>query len=292
MPYVLRHLASLLSAGVGIAEAMLSVANSDYGVISEEFELIVRDMRSGASFEEALTRFEERMASENVSRVVKQILRAVKFGGELSGILYKLAEDFSFEYRMKLMEYVQKINGLAFVYMFISVVMPTMLVVAILAASIMAKTLVMSVQGLAVLLLFGFPAMAFLMVVMIKCSEPRVIDMSEHKIESLLIGIIEKILPERVLKKYDLFLYSAGISFKASEYLLTSFLVAIIAGTILFMFNTFYGVIGFVVILAGMVFGYTYWRITKRIDEMEEMLPDAFFIWQVLLRRVSPSQRL
>ena len=173
MPYVLRHLASLLSAGVGIAEAMLSVANSDYGVISEEFELMVRDMRGGASFEEALTRFEERMASENVSRVVKQILRAVKFGGDLSGILYKLAEDFSFEYRMKLMEYVQKINGLAFVYMFISVVMPTMFVVAILAASIMKRALVMPVQGLAVVLLFGFPTMAFLMIVMIKRSEPR-----------------------------------------------------------------------------------------------------------------------
>ncbi|NJE08418.1 type II secretion system F family protein [Thermococcus sp. M39] len=173
MPYVLRHLASLLSAGVGIAEAILSVAKSDYGAISEEFDLIVRDMRGGASFEEALTKFEEKMASENISRVVKQILRAVKFGGNLSGILYKLAEDFSFEYRMKLIEYVQKINGLAFVYMFISVVMPTMLIVAILAASIMAKTLVIPVQGLAVILLFGFPAMAFLMVVMMKRSEPR-----------------------------------------------------------------------------------------------------------------------
>lgn len=173
MPYVLRHLASLLSAGVGIAEAILSVANSDYGVISEEFELIIRDMRGGASFEEALTRFEERMASENVSRVVKQMLRAVKFGGNLSGILYKLAEDFSFEYRMRLVEYVQKVNGLAFVYMFISVVMPTMLVVAVLAASIMNKRLIMPIQGLAVVLLFGFPAMAFLMVVMIKRSEPR-----------------------------------------------------------------------------------------------------------------------
>ncbi len=31
LPYALRHIASLLSAGVGIAEAMLSVAKADYG---------------------------------------------------------------------------------------------------------------------------------------------------------------------------------------------------------------------------------------------------------------------
>lgn len=173
LPYVLRHMASLLSAGVGIAEAMVSVANADYGPISEEFDLMIRDMHGGTSFEDALMRFEERMASENVSRVVKQILRATKFGGNLADILYKLAEDFSFEYRMKLVEYIQKVNGVAFVYMFITIIMPTLFVVAILAASLMTRALVMPVQGLAVILLFGFPAISTLVVFMIKRSEPR-----------------------------------------------------------------------------------------------------------------------
>lgn len=173
LPYVLRHMASLLSAGVGIAEAMVSVANADYGPISEEFDLMIRDMHGGTSFEDALTRFEERMASENVSRVVKQILRATKFGGNLADILYKLAEDFSFEYRMKLVEYIQKVNGVAFVYMFITIIMPTLFVVAILAASLMRRALVMPVQALAVILLFAFPAISTLIVFMIKRSEPR-----------------------------------------------------------------------------------------------------------------------
>ncbi|RLF78353.1 type II secretion system F family protein [Thermococci archaeon] len=173
LPYVLRHMGSLLSAGVGITEAMVSVSIADYGPISEEFELIIRDIRSGASFEDALLRFERKMGSESISRVTKQILRAMKFGGNLADILYKLAEDFSFEYRMKLLDYVQKINGFAFIYMFLSVVMPTMFIVAILAASAMAKTLVIPVQGMAVLLLFGVPAISILMVIMIKRREPR-----------------------------------------------------------------------------------------------------------------------
>lgn len=173
MPYALRHMASLLSAGVGISEALLSVARADYGVISEEFELILRDMRTGSSFEDALTKFDEKMGSENVSRVVKQILRAIKFGGNLSEILYKLAEDFAFEYRMKLIEYVQRVNGIAFIYMFMTIVMPTMFVVGILAGSVMAQQLILPPETLAVILLFAFPALSFIVVNMIKKGEPR-----------------------------------------------------------------------------------------------------------------------
>ncbi len=178
LPYVLRHIASLLSAGVGIAEALVSVSKADYGAISEEFDLIVRDMRGGASFEDALEKFEEKMGSENVSRVVKQILRAIKFGGNLADILYKMAEDFAFDYRMKLVEYVQKVNGIAFVYMFMTIVMPAMFIVAILAASAFSARggggkLAIAPSALAVLLLFAFPFLSLLIVMMIKRSEPR-----------------------------------------------------------------------------------------------------------------------
>ena len=173
MPYALRHMASLLSAGVGISEALLSVSKADYGAISEEFDLIIKDMRTGSSFEDALTKFDEKMASDSISRVVKQILRAVKFGGNLADILYKLAEDFSFEYRMKLMEYVQRVNGVAFIYMFMTIVMPTMFVVGILAGSMMAQALIMPTETLAVVLLLAFPMISLIIVNMIKKGEPR-----------------------------------------------------------------------------------------------------------------------
>jgi len=173
LPYALRHMAALLSAGVGISEAMLSVAQSDYGAISEEFELIIRDMRTGASFEEALERFERKMSSENVTRVVKQILRAVKFGGNLADVLYKLAEDFAFEYRMKLVEYVQKVNGIAFIYMFMTIVLPTMFMVGVLAASVMGQSMAIPTPTLALIMLFAFPTLSFIVVQMIKKGEPR-----------------------------------------------------------------------------------------------------------------------
>ncbi|WP_297417742.1 type II secretion system F family protein [Thermococcus sp.] len=173
LPYALRHMASLLSAGVGVAESMLSVAKADYGPISEEFELVLMDMRTGSSFEDAMTRFEQKMDSESVSRVVKQMLRAVKFGGNLADIMYKMAEDFSFEYRMKLVEYVQKVNGVSFIYMFLTIVTPTMFVVGILAGSVMAQGLIMPPSTIAIMLLLAFPALSLIIINMIKKGEPR-----------------------------------------------------------------------------------------------------------------------
>jgi flagellar protein FlaJ len=177
LPYILRHIASLLSAGVGISEALVSVAKADYGVASEEFDLIVRDMRAGTSFEDALEKFSEKMDSESINRVVKQILRAIKFGGNLADILYKMAEDFAFEYRMKLVEYVQKVNGIAFVYMFMTIVMPTLFIVAVLAGSAFSATegggAAIAPSALAVILLFAFPFLSIIIVMMIKRGEPR-----------------------------------------------------------------------------------------------------------------------
>jgi len=173
LPYALRHMAALLSAGIGIEEAIVSIARSDYGVLSEEFGIMVREMRTGTSFEEALQRFEERMRSDKVSKVVKQILRVLKFGGNLSEILYKMAEDFSFEYRMKLVEYVQKVNGISFIYLFLTIIMPTMFVVAVLAGSLMSKRLVLDIRVMAIILLLAFPSISFIVINMIKNAEPR-----------------------------------------------------------------------------------------------------------------------
>ncbi|MBO8175281.1 MAG: type II secretion system F family protein [Thermococcus sp.] len=108
--------------------------------------------------------------------------------------------------------------------------------------------------------------------------------MVKFKITPHLIKITEKIVPKKLLRKYDLLLYSAGITFRASEYLLISILLSIIAGTVLFIFNSLYGIVAFAVTLIGIVWVYPYWRIVKRIENMEQMLPDAFFYLASSLR--------
>ena len=101
---------------------------------------------------------------------------------------------------------------------------------------------------------------------------------------SKLALILEKILPSKWLKRYELFIYSADIDFLASEYLLVSLLVGVIAGALVGMFNLLYGVATFLAAFIGMAYLYPYWKINKRIEDMEKRLPDAFFYLASSLR--------
>jgi len=104
-------------------------------------------------------------------------------------------------------------------------------------------------------------------------------------ISSLLVALVEKIIPEKHLKRYELYIYSAGINFLAAEYLVVSFLIGVIAGLLVSMLtNGLYGLVAFVGGFLGMAFVYPYWRISKRIEDMEKNLPDAFFYLASSLR--------
>ena len=109
--------------------------------------------------------------------------------------------------------------------------------------------------------------------------------MARRGITSVLVGILERILPERWLKQYELFVYSAGIGFLGSEYLIISILLAIIVAILVDMVSTsLNAVIILIVVFLLMAFGYPYWRVMKKTEDMEKHLPDAFFYLASSLR--------
>jgi pilus assembly protein TadC len=59
----------------------------------------------------------------------------------------------------------------------------------------------------------------------------------------------------------------------------------VIFGLLVDIFTNFlYGTLAFLAVSLGMMFGYPYWRIMKRVEEMEKNLPDAFFYLASSLR--------
>jgi pilus assembly protein TadC len=97
--------------------------------------------------------------------------------------------------------------------------------------------------------------------------------------------ILEKILPPKWLKRYELLIYSAGIEFLAVEYLLISILMSIILGTaVLLLLPLKYALLTTLTVFPAMAFAYPYWRISKRLEDMEKNLPDAFFYLASSLR--------
>ncbi|WP_297467399.1 type II secretion system F family protein [Thermococcus sp.] len=109
--------------------------------------------------------------------------------------------------------------------------------------------------------------------------------MAPRGISSLLVSLFERIIPEKYLKRYELYIYSAGINFLATEYLVISFLLGVIVGLfVALLTNNLYGLVAFLGGFVGMAFVYPYWRISKRIEDMEKNLPDAFFYLASSLR--------
>jgi len=127
LPFALRHLAVEIRAGAGLYQAMRAVAEADYGVLSEEFRRVLKEIDEGKSTEAALSNFAARMYSKGIRRAVSTLLRAVRIGGNLSEPIMELAKDVSFEQRMKVAAFGEKLNFFSVLFMFGAVVFPVML---------------------------------------------------------------------------------------------------------------------------------------------------------------------
>jgi len=106
---------------------------------------------------------------------------------------------------------------------------------------------------------------------------------------------LEKLLPRRWVRRYELFLYSAGISFSALEFLVVSLLLSGLIGLIAFILSPvkIYALPVFLGLFLGISFVYPYYLLTRKIEDMEKNLPDAFFYLASSLRAgVSFSEAL
>ncbi len=172
LPYALRHMATHLSSGVGLPESVTSISRAGYGALSEEFGRVVRDMSGGMSMEEALTSLAQRVESEPLRRFIRQVLRTLRVGGDLSDLLNSLADETSFEMRMKLRDYTQSLNLLTLIYMFASSVVPALLLITTTVSSGMGGA-TLSTADAAVLFFLLLPFLLVIFLFLVKRFEPR-----------------------------------------------------------------------------------------------------------------------
>lgn len=162
LPFALRHLSTQIKAGVSFHRALSSVTASEYGDLSLELKKTLKELERGSSTEEALLSLAKRTRSTGLKKAIIQIIRALKTGGNLSVVINDIADDSSFEYQMRLRDFVEKLNIVNVVFTMIAVVgpvtitiisavaqlpmlggtMPFSLVVALLAADTAAMALI------------------------------------------------------------------------------------------------------------------------------------------------------
>lgn len=173
LPFALRQMATELRAGTGLHDSMQSIATSGYGPLSEEFSRALEEIRYGETTEKALMDMSNRINSEGLERAIHQITRTLTSGGDLAKTLTIIADDTSYEMRMKLKDYAQKLNSFTMIYMFIAILAPVITLIMLIAASTVMGAVLPPIL-LLIMYLFFFPLIVAFMAFMIKRLEPQI----------------------------------------------------------------------------------------------------------------------
>ncbi len=173
LPFALRHMACELKAGKGLNDALVSIVKSDYGILSFEYNRVINEVQYGRSLGEALNSMSIRVDSNGLRRVNQQIISTKNLGSNLSESLFIIAEDISFDMRIKLKNYAQKLNGFIMIYTFLVVLAPVVFLIMLIAASTVVGAIM---PPIALYVIYGlfFPMIIIFMALFIKKLEPKI----------------------------------------------------------------------------------------------------------------------
>jgi flagellar protein FlaJ len=126
LPYGLHHLLIEVRSGVPLYNALVSIAQSNYGMLSGEFKRAVNEINTGKSEIAAL----EMLAKDNPSlyfrRVIWQMVNALKSGADIGQTIKQIVDNLSEEQRISIKKYGAQLNPLALMYMIFCVIFPTL----------------------------------------------------------------------------------------------------------------------------------------------------------------------
>jgi len=134
IPDFLDRLASINEAGMTIVESLNRVRESELGPLDEELDRVWYDLRWGSDVELALRRFERRVRTRTVSRVVTLLTNAMHASGDLAGVLRIAANQAKADRRLKrnrrqeMLSYMIVVYVSFFVFLFIIAILNVVLI--------------------------------------------------------------------------------------------------------------------------------------------------------------------
>jgi flagellar protein FlaJ len=126
LPHGLHHLLIEVRSGVPLYNSLVSIAQSRYGMLSQEFRRAVNEINTGKSEVAAL----EMLARDNPSlyfrRVIWQLVNALKSGADIGQTIKQIVDNLGEEQRIAIKKYGAQLNPLALMYMIFCVIFPTL----------------------------------------------------------------------------------------------------------------------------------------------------------------------
>jgi len=134
VPDLLDRLASVNEAGMTLVGSFDRVRDSELGALNRELDRIWADVQWGSDLETALYRFERRVRTRTVSRVVTLTTNAMNASGDLATVLRIAADQAKADRRLKrdrrseMLTYMVVVYISFFVFLFIIVVLSLVLI--------------------------------------------------------------------------------------------------------------------------------------------------------------------
>lgn len=171
LPYALRQISIELKAGIGLFDAIKTIANGDYGELSQEFNITLEEIYYGKNYNDAFKGLVERNNKKIMKKTINQIIRTLNNGGNLAKTLKLLSNEYSHEMKIKYKEYSEKLNAIMLLYMFIAVLIPVILFIMIIAATTVIGPIIQG-ELLIILYLVFFPIIVMTMMLFIRRLKP------------------------------------------------------------------------------------------------------------------------
>ncbi|MBN2330753.1 MAG: type II secretion system F family protein [Candidatus Aenigmarchaeota archaeon] len=147
LPFAVTHMSAIASSGIP-PEFMFSLIGGfrEYGEISEEANMIVRNIRTfGSSSIAAMKNVANQTPSKDLKEILMGISSTIETGGNLTAYLREMSEKALFDYRIKREKYIKTLSTYADIYTALLVAAPlfllsTMAIMSIIGGDIMGLT--------------------------------------------------------------------------------------------------------------------------------------------------------
>ena len=169
----LRHLASELSAGVPLSTAIQSIAEEDYGMVSELFRESVVLIKEGEDIDESFRIIAERTQSLQFQRFVATLSYASASGANVQGALEAYINELEFTQRNEISLYANEAVRMSTIMVIVTGVIPGLLVFMVSQGSVISSIRIPVIYLLPIYLI-AFPLIKYLITVRLIKASPGV----------------------------------------------------------------------------------------------------------------------
>lgn len=167
----LKHMLIQIKSGIPLFDSLAYLSEGEYGALSDELKILVKDVNAGTSIEDALDSLAVRNPSQSLRKLVWQISNAMKAGSNIGTTLKGIVDNASKEQLVAIRRYGSQLNPLTLVYMMIAVIIPALGVTLLIVMSSFSKIPITETTFIVILLAVAF--LQFMYMGIIKSRRPN-----------------------------------------------------------------------------------------------------------------------